>query len=89
MYCILNALDSSRDAGLIDLFELVEVDVSDETLDEFGDEEYILYRLQLELGGQFNTHKQIVLKHSIPTSHIIVPLQNLKELVCMGQIALT
>ena len=51
-----------QDAGLIDLFELVEVDVSDETLDEFGDEEYILYRLQLELGGQFNTHKQIVLK---------------------------
>lgn len=51
-----------QDAGLIDLFDLVEADVSDEALDEFGDDEYILYRLQLELGGQFNTHKQSVLK---------------------------
>ena len=51
-----------RDAGLIDLFDLVEADVSDEALDDFGDKEYILYRLQSELGVQFNTHKQTILK---------------------------
>ena len=51
-----------RDAGLMDLFDLVEADVSDEVLDDFGDKEYILYRLQSELGVQFNTHKQTILK---------------------------
>ena len=51
-----------RDAGLIDLFDLVEADVSDEALEDFGDREYILYRLQSELGVQFNTHKQTILK---------------------------
>ena len=51
-----------RDAGLIDLFDLVEADVSDEVLDDFGDKEYTLYRLQSELGVQFNTHKQTILK---------------------------
>lgn len=51
-----------RDAGLMDLFGLVEADVSDEVLDDFGDVDYILYRLQSEMGVQFNTHKQTVLK---------------------------
>lgn len=51
-----------RDAGLIDLFDLVEANASDEVLDDFGDKEYILYRLQSELGVQFNTHKQTILK---------------------------
>lgn len=51
-----------REAGLIDLFDLVEADVSNELLDEFGDEEYVLYRLYSELWSQFNTHKQTVLK---------------------------
>lgn len=51
-----------RDAGLIDLFDLVEADISDEVLDDFGDKEYILYRLQSEMGVQFNTHKQTILK---------------------------
>ena len=51
-----------RDAGLINLFDLVEADISDEILDDFGDKEYILYRLQSELGVQFNTHKQTILK---------------------------
>ena len=51
-----------RDAGLIDLFDLVEADISNEVLDDFGDKEYILYRLHSELGVQFNTHKQTVLK---------------------------
>lgn len=40
----------------------MEADVSDEALEDFGDREYILYRLQSELGVQFNTHKQTILK---------------------------
>lgn len=51
-----------RDAGLMNLFDLVEADVSDEVLGDFGDKECILYRLQSELGVQFNTHKQMILK---------------------------
>lgn len=50
------------DADLLDLFEITEVDVSDEDLDDFGDADYILYRIENELNTQFNTRKQLVLK---------------------------
>ena len=78
-----------RDAGLIDLFDLVEADISNEVLDDFGDKEYILYRLHSELGVQFNTHKQTVLKTLYALSYTIVPLPNQKESVCTGRTALT
>lgn len=38
------------------------VDLTDEELDDFGDKEYILYRIENELNTQFNTRKQLVLK---------------------------
>jgi hypothetical protein len=47
---------------LLDLFDLTTIDLSEEVIDDFGDVDYILYRLQLELNTQFNTRKQIVLK---------------------------
>lgn len=50
------------DADLLDLFELSEIDLTDEVLDDFGDKEYILYRIEQELSRQFNTRKQLVLK---------------------------
>ena len=50
------------DADLMDLFDLSEVDLSEDELDEFGEEEYILYRIEKELNQQFNTRKQLVLK---------------------------
>ncbi len=40
------------DADLLDLFEITEVDVSDEDLDDFGDADYILYRIENELNTQ-------------------------------------
>lgn len=49
-------------ADLLELFEIAEVDLSDEDLDDFGEEEYILYQLEKELNSQFNTRKQLVLK---------------------------
>lgn len=61
--CILT--DCSRqlhDAQLDALFGIDEIELSEETLDDFGDTEYILDRITKELNVQFNTHRQILLK---------------------------
>lgn len=61
--CILTkASEELRDAELLDLFEITGADLTDEELDDFGDEEFILYRIEKELNTQFNTRKQLVLK---------------------------
>lgn len=74
-----------RDAGLIDLFDLVEADVSDEALEDFGDREYILYRLQSELGfSSIHTNRRFS-KHSMLSSHTIVLLSSPKASVCTGR----
>ena len=51
-----------KDAGLLDLLELSGVDLSDENIDDFGEKDYILYRIERELNNQFNTRKQTLLK---------------------------
>lgn len=61
--CILTqASKELQDAGLLDLFEITAVDLTDEEQDDFGEDEYILYRIEKELNTQFNTRKQLVLK---------------------------
>ena len=50
------------EADLLDLFEITGADLSDDEPDDFGDKEYILYRIEKELNVQFNTRKQLVLK---------------------------
>lgn len=61
--CILTkASKELREAKLLDLFEIDDVYLTDETLDDFGDNEYILHRIENELNVQFNTRKQLVLK---------------------------
>lgn len=61
--CILTlASKELSDANLLDLFGISEVDLTDESLEDFGDVEYILYRIEKELNSQFNTRKQLVLK---------------------------
>lgn len=61
--CILTrASEELRSAELLDLFELLGVDLSDEKLDDFGDKDYLLYRIEQELNTQFNTRKQLLLK---------------------------
>lgn len=61
--CVLTkAAAELRDAELLDLFEITGVDLTDETLDDFGEDEYILYRIEKELNTQFNTRKQLLLK---------------------------
>ncbi len=61
--CIVTrASNELKEADLLDLFEITEVDLTDEELDDFGDIDYILYRIENELSTQFNTRKQLVLK---------------------------
>lgn len=51
-----------QEADLLELFEIPEVELTDKGIDDFGDKEYILYRIDKELNMQFNTRKQQVLK---------------------------
>lgn len=51
-----------KDADLIELLDIEGVNLTDEVLDDFGDDEYILYRLEKEMNVQFNTRKQMILK---------------------------
>lgn len=47
---------------LMELFDMVPVELSEEAIKDFGDTEYILERIQTELNIQYNTRKQILLK---------------------------
>ncbi len=61
--CILTRCTSElRNADLLDLFDILGTDVSDEELEDFGETEYILDRIAKELNVQFNTRKQLLLK---------------------------
>ena len=61
--CVLTrASNELKEADLLDLFDLEGVDLSDKDLEDFGETDYILYRISKELNVQFNTRKQLVLK---------------------------
>lgn len=61
--CILTkASKELSEAEVLDLFEITTVDLSDELLEDFGEKDYILYRIDKELSTQFSTRKQLVLK---------------------------
>lgn len=61
--CIITKASSELgEADLLDMFDITEVDLTDEKLDDFGEKDYILYRIEKELNTQFNTRKQLVLK---------------------------
>ena len=61
--CILTECSKQlHNAGLEDLFEMEPVNLSEESIDSFGDKDYILDRILSELSIQFNTHKQLLLK---------------------------
>ena len=47
---------------LLDLFGLPEAELTEETLEDFGDVDYIKYRLEREIKNQFVTRKQNLLK---------------------------
>lgn len=61
--CILTrCTEELRDADLLDLFDIMGADISDEQIEDFGDKEYVLDRIVKELNVQFNTRKQLLLK---------------------------
>ncbi len=49
-------------AQLDNLFDMDKLELSEESLQNFGDKEYILERIYKELNVQFNTRRQILLK---------------------------
>ena len=51
-----------HEVGLSDLFGIEDLVLTDEGLEDIGDEEYLLYQLSKELNVQFITRKQILLK---------------------------
>ena len=51
-----------KEADLLGIFDISEIDISDEKLEDFGDTEEILWRIEHELNLQFVTRKQMVLK---------------------------
>ena len=51
-----------HEAQLEELFDLAPVRLSDAQRDDFGEKEYILERIMAELGVQFQTHRQLLLK---------------------------
>lgn len=61
--CILTkASKELQEADLLDIFEITGIELTDEELDDFGDNDYVLYRIDKELNTQFNTRKQLLLK---------------------------
>lgn len=49
-------------ADLLDIFDITEVELSEEDLSDLGDTDYILYRIENALNVEFNTRKQLLLK---------------------------
>lgn len=61
--CILTECSEQLHMAQLDvLFDIDEIFLSEEKLQDFGDTEYILERLQKELNIQFNTRRQLILK---------------------------
>lgn len=61
-YILTECSKQLHDAQLDSLFDMDNVSLSEEILDDFGDKDYILERIYKELNVQFNTRRQILLK---------------------------
>ena len=61
-YIITDCSKRLEKANLLDYFDLMHVELSDKSLDDFGDKNFILTKLEKELNVEFNTHKQKLLK---------------------------
>ena len=61
--CVLSQCTAElKDTGILDLFDIAEADLTSAKLDDFGDVDYIKYRLEKEIQTQYITRKQIILK---------------------------
>lgn len=62
-YVLTQCSNYIKETKLDNLFDnILPVNLSEETQLDFGDEDYILYKITQELNTQFNTRKQLVLK---------------------------
>ena len=61
-YIITQCSKRLEEVGLLDLFDLTPVEISEREQDDFGELEFILNKLTKELNVEFNTHKQKLLK---------------------------
>ena len=61
--CLLTkASKEMEEADILSLFGFPAVSLSEEEISAFGDGEYALYMIDRELGTEFSTHRQLVLK---------------------------
>ena len=61
-YIITECSINLENAGLLEYFDLMPIELSDKTLYDFGDEEFILNKLEKELNLEYNTHKRKLLE---------------------------
>ena len=61
-YIITKCSKKLEKVGLLDLFDLTAVELSDKDQEDFGELDYILAKLEKELHVEFNSHKQKLLK---------------------------
>lgn len=61
-YIITQCSKRLEKVGLLELFDLTPVDISEKQQDDFGEMDFILNKLTKELNVEFNTHKQKLLK---------------------------
>lgn len=61
-YIVTECCNKLKQGYLLEVFEIEDINISEECIEDFGDIDYILYRLQRELNVQFVTRKQILLK---------------------------
>lgn len=61
-YIITKCSKKLEKLGLLDLFDLTPVEISDKNQDDFGELNFILEKLEKELHVEFNSHKQKLLK---------------------------
>ena len=61
-YIITTCSKRLEDAGLLELFDLTSVELSDKFEEDFGEKDYILNRISQEINVEFNSHKQKLLK---------------------------
>lgn len=59
---VTNCSNMLENTGLLDLFSLIKIEESEESISNFGNLEYILYELEKEMNTQFNTRLQFILK---------------------------
>lgn len=61
--CVLTlCAEELKDSGILELFDIAEVELTNARLDDFGDVDYIKYRLEKEIQTQYVTRKRTLLK---------------------------